>query len=130
MTRLWIIMTLVAAVLCLLPALNGRAADGKAPRLADKALAPLTRPGALFDHDKHNHKSKLDDRCYICHHENGKQPAPDKSTEGTACVDCHAVKAVKDKTPLRAAYHGQCQSCHATLRTGPLACGECHRTGE
>jgi cytochrome c553 len=130
MHRIWILTLTAALALCLLPALSTGAAEKKAPRLLDKALAPHTRPGALFDHDKHNEKAKLDDRCWVCHHMDGKKPSADQSSEGQACADCHAVKAEKGKTSLRAAYHGQCQTCHATQKTGPLACGECHKSGD
>jgi len=130
MSRFWMLITVAAVALCLPPAMRSGAAGGKAARMDAKALAPLTRPAALFDHDAHNKKAQLDDRCWVCHHTDGKKLAAENSSEGQACADCHPVKAEKGKTALRQAYHGQCQSCHAAQKAGPLACAACHKSGE
>lgn len=95
--------------------------------LAVDALAPHTRAPALFNHDAHNEKAKLED-CAVCHHDakDGKIIAG-VSSEGTPCADCHAVKG--KATTLRMAYHRQCMGCHAARGNGPTACGSCHSGG-
>jgi len=95
--------------------------------LAPEAFGKLTRPAAVFMHDQHNEKAALDD-CVTCHH-GGSDGKQDKSvsTEGTACADCHEIKAPKGRTDLNHAYHKQCISCHEAKGKGPVACGQCHK---
>lgn len=89
------------------------------------------RPAAKFEHDVHNEKAGLDE-CGVCHHgETDGKMDPENSSEGTPCADCHAVNPaadakLRDKTPLRRAYHLQCQGCHEKTGKGPLTCGQCH----
>ena len=114
---------LLAAALCW-PTMGP--AGGDAPRMSVKALEPLTRPASLFDHDAHNAKAGIEE-CTACHH-GGKGLVRDvkDDTSGQACVECHAVRRSDGGTPLRMAYHRQCQGCHSTTVKGPLACGSCH----
>lgn len=95
-------------------------------KLAPEAFGVRQRPPALFAHDKHNEKAKLEE-CVACHH-GGKDGKQDKSasTEGTPCADCHKVKPVGKTTGLQRAYHKQCIDCHRAKGKGPLACGQCH----
>jgi len=95
-------------------------------KLAPAAFGKLTRPPAVFVHDKHNEKAKIEE-CVACHH-GGADGKQDKSasTEGTPCADCHKVKPVGKNTGLQRAYHKQCIDCHRTKGKGPLACGQCH----
>ncbi len=96
------------------------------------AFVDPQRPPAAFGHDAHNEKAELDE-CGRCHHgETDGRMDPDNTSEGQACAECHAAdpKAAPElahKTPLRRAYHLQCQGCHAETGKGPLACGQCHR---
>lgn len=95
--------------------------------LSNPAFTPDRRPPARFPHDEHNAKANLED-CGRCHHgeTDGKMDST-ASTEGQACVECHPVSAPKGRTPLRQAYHRQCQTCHEQAGKGPLACGQCHQ---
>ncbi|MBU1229776.1 MAG: cytochrome c family protein [Proteobacteria bacterium] len=96
-------------------------------KLAPEAFGKFQRPPALFAHDKHNEKAKLDE-CVVCHH-GGADGKQDKSasTEGTPCADCHKVKPAGKATGLQRAYHKQCIDCHRAKGKGPLACGQCHK---
>ncbi|MDQ7834636.1 MAG: cytochrome c3 family protein [Humidesulfovibrio sp.] len=96
-------------------------------KLAPEAFGTLTRPPAVFVHDKHNEKAKLEE-CVVCHH-GGSDGKIDKSasTEGTPCVECHKVKPAGKATNLKRAYHKQCIDCHRAKGKGPLACGQCHK---
>lgn len=96
-----------------------------------EVLAPAfekhTRPAAMFAHDEHNEKAKLDD-CAACHHgkdKDGRQTL-EETSEGEPCSDCHAVSA-SPGTPLMRAYHRQCIGCHQTSSAGPTHCGGCHK---
>ncbi len=95
-------------------------------KLAPEAFGKHQRPPAVFNHDKHNEKAKLEE-CVVCHH-GGKNGVIDRvaSTEGTPCADCHRVKPADKTTGLMRAYHKQCVDCHRTKGKGPLACGQCH----
>jgi hypothetical protein len=92
-----------------------------------KAFKTMQRSMALFDHDAHNEKAKLDN-CGDCHH-GGKDGKIDKTatTEGQPCADCHTESGGKGVTSLKNAYHRQCVACHEAKSKGPLVCGECHR---
>lgn len=96
-------------------------------KLAPGAFGKLTRPAAVFAHDKHNEKAKLAE-CVACHH-GGKDGKLDRtaSSEGTPCADCHKVKPADKTTGLQRAYHKQCIDCHRAKGKGPLACGQCHK---
>ncbi|MGE4297492.1 MAG: acidic tetraheme cytochrome c3 TmcA [Desulfovibrionaceae bacterium] len=122
------ILLAVVAVCCvaLFAPVQAMASDDAA-RLAPEAFGAMQRPAALFDHDAHNEKAQLEDKCYMCHHMDGSKPTPDETSEGTPCADCHAVTPEKGKTGLMEAYHKQCKSCHTTEAKGPVACGECHK---
>lgn len=90
-------------------------------------FAPHTRPAALFAHDAHNEKAKIDD-CAVCHHgkdADGKMTV-EETSEGQPCADCHAVDA-RSGTPLMRAYHQKCIACHRQKNAGPVCCGECHK---
>ncbi len=93
--------------------------------LAPKALRPLTRPAASFQHDAHNEKAGLND-CVVCHHA-GKNGVivPGESSEGTDCAECHP-KDAKTGHSLINAFHQQCKGCHEKQGKGPITCGECH----
>ncbi len=124
LTVLTVLGWMIFAVPCVYPL--PAAADGP-PRLAPEALMPLTRPGAVFDHDAHNEKAGLEENCILCHHsgEKGKL-VPGESSEGTPCADCHSVRAESGQTPLRRAYHRQCITCHKEAGRGPAHCSGCH----
>lgn len=84
------------------------------------------RPPAVFKHDAHNSAAELEDKCYVCHHEDGANISEDADSSGTPCVDCHAVTPDDDTTGLLDAFHKQCKGCHEQQNKGPVACGECH----
>lgn len=115
------------AVVCLLAAMA--AAQSDMVKIEGAAFGSPERPAAVFKHDDHNEKAKLED-CAVCHHGVDAKGAlaQGESSEGTPCADCHAVKNAKG-TPLMRAYHRQCQGCHETAGKGPTGCGECHVRG-
>jgi len=98
--------------------------------IRSEAFKPHTRPPAVYVHDAHNEKAKIDkvEDCGMCHHGVDKSGKLDKkvTSEGTPCVDCHAVNAKKG-TPLMRAYHQQCIPCHVARNLGPTHCGGCHK---
>ena len=113
------------AVVCLAAALA--AAQGEMVKIEGAAFGSPERPAAAFKHDEHNEKAKLED-CAVCHHAVDKKGnlVRGESSEGTPCADCHAVKADKG-TSLMRAYHRMCQGCHEKAGKGPTGCGECHK---
>ncbi len=117
------LVAFVAALLLALPALSQQ----DMTTIPDEAFKTRTRPPALFKHDEHNEKAKLDD-CTACHHgeKDGKRD-PGADTSGIPCSDCHAVEAKPGRTPLMRAFHKQCMGCHMTQKKGPVTCGDCHK---
>jgi hypothetical protein len=84
------------------------------------------RTQAVFRHESHNEKAKID-ACNTCHHEfkDGKK-LEDASSEDRRCADCHGLTD-SGKTPsLRKAFHRNCKGCHEKSGKGPVMCGECH----
>lgn len=121
----------VLAVLTLLaagvgPLTAGQAAAPEPSVLQVRAFLRLTRPAAVFAHDAHNEKAKLDD-CAACHHggEGLKQDRTDV-TAGAPCFQCHPTERSDGGTRLQLAYHRQCLGCHDRVGQGPQACGACH----
>jgi len=116
---------LLLAALIFVAAQVGMAQDS-ITKLGPEAFGKRSRPAAVFAHDKHNEKAKIDE-CVVCHH-GGKDGQIDRSasTEGTACAECHKVKPAGKGTGLQRAYHKQCIDCHRVKGKGPLACGQCH----
>lgn len=86
------------------------------------------KPGALFNHDDHNEAADLEENCGLCHHsfDDEGNLLEDESSEDSSCAECHSVSAEKKKTPLRAAFHARCRSCHEDEKRGPVTCGGCH----
>ncbi len=123
MKRLLLIPCLALAALCFSHLALGQ--EGM-KELKPEAYKTRQRPPAVFKHDEHNQKAKVEE-CIRCHHgvENGKR-SNTVSSEGTPCADCHKVKPTDGTTPLTKAYHSQCIGCHQKLQKGPLACGQCH----
>ena len=122
-------LLILAALVCTsaLLAVQTVMAQDTITKLAPEAFGKLTRPAAVFIHDKHNEKAKLEE-CVVCHH-GGADGKQDKSasTEGTPCAECHKVKPAGKATSLQRAYHKQCIDCHRAKGKGPLACGQCHK---
>ena len=123
MTRYLILALTLTAVLCGAPLAFSQ---GDMLVIKSEAFTSPQRPPAVFPHDAHNEKAKIDD-CAACHHggENGKRD-PKATSEGTPCADCHSVTAAPGRTPLMRAYHQQCIGCHMQKKAGPVACGQCH----
>jgi hypothetical protein len=98
--------------------------------IKSEAFKSHTRPPAVFVHDAHNEKAKIDktEDCGLCHHGKDKSGKLDKkvTSEGTPCAECHAVDA-SEGTPLKRAYHQQCIHCHVEKKLGPTYCGGCHK---
>ena len=84
------------------------------------------RPPAIFRHDEHNEKARIED-CSECHHiyEDGKK-LEDESSEDQSCADCHDEKSSGRKLGLRKAFHTNCKGCHLAKKQGPVMCGKCH----
>ncbi len=96
-------------------------------KISAEAFTQHTRPPAVFKHDQHNEKAKIED-CETCHHGKDAQGRldPTDMSAGTPCAECHAVKNA-DGTPLMRAYHQQCISCHKERNLGPTNCAGCHK---
>lgn len=126
MTRYIIYGLAVAAVLFGAPLAHSQ---GDMLVIKAPAFTAPKRPPAVFAHDAHNEKAKLDD-CSVCHHggENGVRD-PKATSEGVPCSDCHPVAAAPGRTPLMRAYHQQCIGCHTAKKAGPVTCGQCHVDG-
>ena len=94
--------------------------------LEDSAFEDRKRPGAVFVHEDHNEKAKIEE-CNVCHHvfEDGKK-VEDESSEDMSCSECHKVKSDGNTKALMRAYHDLCKSCHQENKSGPIMCGECH----
>lgn len=64
--------------------------------------------------------------CASCHHNSPASKTP------PSCASCHANASVKEKDgrpALKAAYHGQCMTCHKSMKlTKPAStdCSSCH----
>lgn len=127
-----IIFCALGLALLLAPAVAQQSAGQPAgqPRLKIKELGQTTQPASLFDHDAHNAKAGLDDKCTTCHHGGqGLVKNAEEDTSGQACADCHKASRSDGGTPLRLAFHRQCMACHAKQNKGPTACGSCHAPG-
>ena len=114
---------LAAAPLWLPPAMS----QDDMKEILAPAFEKHSRPAAVFVHDAHNEKAKIDD-CAACHHgkdANGKQTV-EETSEGEPCSECHAVNA-SPGTPLMLAYYQQCIGCHQTSSSRPTHCGGCPR---
>lgn len=95
--------------------------------LQNSAFKDRQRPAAVFPHDQHNEKAKIEE-CNVCHHVyKGGNKLQDESSEGQACSDCHNVKEGYSTRRLMKAYHDLCKGCHQANKKGPITCGECHR---
>ncbi len=95
--------------------------------LQDKAFQDSQRPAAVFVHNQHNEKAKIEE-CNACHHVyKGGNKIKDESSEGQACSECHKVKEESPARSLMKAYHDLCNGCHKKSNKGPITCGECHR---
>jgi cytochrome c553 len=84
------------------------------------------RVPSVFEHDKHNETSEVED-CSECHHvyEDGKK-VEDESSEDQSCSECHEKEASDNKPALMKAFHMNCKGCHQENKKGPVMCGECH----
>jgi len=97
-------------------------------RLDTSAFDDPQRIGAVFDHDRHNEKAGLDDRCALCHHVYDEKGLV-KGAESTDsyCSDCHGLKPHGENgVSLEVAFHKRCKQCHFESNKGPVLCGECH----
>ncbi|MFO7665953.1 MAG: cytochrome c3 family protein [Desulfobacterales bacterium] len=90
----------------------------------DSAFKTKMRPGAVFLHDEHNEKAKIED-CGTCHHvyKDGVK-VEDETSEDRECSECHKING--DPVPLIAKYHLRCKGCHEEKKAGPVMCSECH----
>ena len=88
------------------------------------------RSQAVFRHESHNEKAKIDD-CNTCHHvfKAGKK-LEDASSEDKRCSDCHGPTNSGGTPSLRKAFHFNCRGCHEKSIKGPVMCGECHIKGD
>lgn len=118
-----VLMALLAALLLAMPAFSQQ----DMTTIPDEGFKTKTRPTAIFNHDAHNEKAKLDD-CTTCHHgeKDGKRD-PSADTAGIPCSDCHTAAGKPGRTPLMRAFHKQCMGCHMEKKQGPVTCGDCHK---
>jgi len=96
----------------------------KVKSVQDSAFKEKIRPNAVFLHNEHNEKAKIDD-CGTCHHvyKDGVK-VEDETSEDTECSGCHKISG--DPVPLVAKYHLRCKGCHEGKKAGPVMCSECH----
>jgi hypothetical protein len=121
--RAGVVGTLVVfGILCIVNAWSQE--DMKA--VSADAFTTPQRPSAVFPHDAHNEKARIES-CNQCHHvyEDGKL-VEDESSEDQRCSDCHGVEAAGSQPGLMKAFHLNCKGCHQEQKKGPVMCGECH----
>jgi hypothetical protein len=94
--------------------------------VSSDAFSSPQRPAALFAHDAHNEKAKIEN-CNQCHHvyTDGKL-VEDESSEDRRCSDCHGLDDAGRQPGLMKAFHLNCKGCHQEQKKGPVMCGECH----
>ena len=90
--------------------------------LNHKEIGKHQRPLVEFNHKLHA-ENKLD--CTRCHHDFDAF-LNNRGGEGQTCDSCHKKQADDDQPSLKDAFHFQCKTCHETMKTGPVTCGECH----
>jgi hypothetical protein len=94
--------------------------------VSSEAFIKAQRPEAVFPHDAHNEKARIEN-CNQCHHvyEDGKL-VEDESSEDRRCSDCHGLEDAGRQPGLMKAFHLNCKGCHQEQKKGPVICGECH----
>jgi len=94
--------------------------------VSPEAFTTPQRPAAVFPHDTHNEKARIEN-CHQCHHvyEDGKL-VEDESSEDRRCSDCHGLEDAGRQPGLAKAFHLNCKGCHLEQKKGPVMCGECH----
>jgi hypothetical protein len=94
--------------------------------VSPEAFSNPQRPAAVFLHDAHNEKARIEN-CNQCHHvyEDGKL-VEDESSEDRRCSDCHGLEGEGRQPGLMKAFHLNCKGCHQDQKKGPVMCGECH----
>jgi hypothetical protein len=94
--------------------------------VSSEAFIKAQRPEAVFSHDAHNEKARIEN-CSQCHHvyEDGKL-VEDQSSEDRRCSDCHGLEDAGRQPGLMKAFHLNCKGCHQEQNKGPVMCGECH----
>jgi len=90
--------------------------------LNHKEIGKHQRPLVEFNHKNHA-ENKLD--CTRCHHDFDAYQN-NRGGEGQTCDSCHKKKDEDGVLALKDAFHFQCRCCHENMKTGPVACGECH----
>ena len=90
--------------------------------LNHKEIGKHQRPLVEFNHKLHA-ENKLD--CTRCHHDFDAF-LNNRGGEGQTCDSCHKKEADDEQPSLKDAFHFQCKTCHETMKTGPVTCGECH----
>lgn len=91
--------------------------------LDHKVMGKHQRPLIKFNHKLHA-ENKLD--CSRCHHDFDKYLNNRSGEKGQPCDSCHKMQADGGRPSLKDAFHLQCKTCHETMKTGPITCGECH----
>jgi hypothetical protein len=94
--------------------------------VSSDAFSTPQRPAAVFPHESHNEKAKIEN-CNACHHvyAAGKL-VEDESSEDRRCSDCHGLEDAGRQPGLMKAFHLNCKGCHQEQQKGPVMCGECH----
>jgi ribosomal protein L31 len=94
--------------------------------VSSEAFTQPRRPAAVFPHDAHNERARIE-TCNQCHHvyTDGKL-VEDESSEDRRCSDCHGLEDAGRQPGLMKAFHLNCKGCHQSQKKGPLMCGECH----
>jgi hypothetical protein len=94
--------------------------------VSSEAFTQPRRPAAVFPHDAHNERARIE-TCNQCHHVyvDGKL-VEDESSEDRRCSDCHGLEDAGRQPGLMKAFHLNCKGCHQSQKKGPLMCGECH----
>lgn len=120
---------LVVSVLVLLCILAVAGAQENMTAVDNSVFVKPERTRAVFRHESHNEKAKID-ACNECHHviKDGKK-LEDESSEDMRCSDCHDLRDSGRTPSLRKAFHLNCRGCHEKSGKGPVMCGECHLKG-
>jgi hypothetical protein len=120
------VLSLLSSVLVSLCLSTAAGAQENMTAVDNRVFGKPERTRAVFRHESHNEKAKIDD-CNECHHvmQNGKK-REDESSEDKRCSDCHGLSDSGETPSLRKAFHLNCRGCHEKSGKGPLMCGACH----
>ncbi|MEF2146271.1 MAG: cytochrome c3 family protein [Desulfovibrionaceae bacterium] len=122
---LTIAIALLASLFCFLPAFSQDDVMILGGPDSDYGFAQGERAPVTFTHTVHMDLEMINGECLPCHH-SGIEDGKFVEGDPVPCADCHTPDGKDGITPLKLAYHKQCQDCHNEAGEGPITCGECH----